>query len=101
MNAGAMGGWTFDVVESLRYMDYAGGIHEATPEAEAQVEYRNCALAAGEYRPGRADQRPSGQPRSRGQADESLQPETLGIAARRARAPDAFSRIPERFRPAS
>lgn len=43
MNAGAMGGWMFDLVESVRYMDYAGGTHEATPE-QARVEYRKCGL---------------------------------------------------------
>ena len=43
MNAGAMGGWTFDVVESIRYMDQEGGIHEREAKAVA-VEYRKCPL---------------------------------------------------------
>jgi UDP-N-acetylenolpyruvoylglucosamine reductase len=43
MNAGAMGGWTFDVVESMRYMDYTGNIHEANV-SEIKVEYRCCPL---------------------------------------------------------
>lgn len=43
MNAGAMGSWTFDVVESLRYMDAQGGVHEAEV-AEVAVEYRCCPL---------------------------------------------------------
>ena len=43
MNAGAMGGWMFDVVESLRYMDQSGQIHE-DPIANVKVEYRSCPL---------------------------------------------------------
>ncbi|MDB6020270.1 MAG: UDP-N-acetylenolpyruvoylglucosamine reductase [Pedosphaera sp.] len=43
MNAGAMGGWMFDVVESVRYMDYSGQAHEE-PAAQIKVEYRSCPL---------------------------------------------------------
>lgn len=43
MNAGAMGGWMFDVVESIRYMDYEGQAHEQ-PAGEIKVEYRSCPL---------------------------------------------------------
>jgi UDP-N-acetylenolpyruvoylglucosamine reductase len=43
MNAGAMGGWTFDVVESIRYMDYSGEVHEQEA-AQVKVEYRSCPL---------------------------------------------------------
>ena len=43
MNAGAMAGATFDAVESVRVMDYAGEIREMTP-AEMAVEYRSCAV---------------------------------------------------------
>ncbi len=42
MNAGAMGGQTFDVVESVRLMDFAGNVCELAP-TEMTVEYRNCA----------------------------------------------------------
>lgn len=42
MNAGAMAGATFDVVESVRIMDYAGTIVGALP-TELTVEYRSCA----------------------------------------------------------
>ena len=42
MNAGAMGGQTFDVVESVRLMDFDGHIRELTP-GELAVEYRSCA----------------------------------------------------------
>ena len=41
MNAGAMGGATFEVVESVRLMDFDGNIHELTPK-EMSVEYRGC-----------------------------------------------------------
>jgi UDP-N-acetylmuramate--L-alanine ligase/UDP-N-acetylenolpyruvoylglucosamine reductase len=43
MNAGAMGSWLFDVVESIRFMDYSGQVHER-PAAEVNVEYRGCPL---------------------------------------------------------
>jgi UDP-N-acetylenolpyruvoylglucosamine reductase len=43
MNAGAMGGWMFDVVESLRYMDGNGETHEEAA-GRVKVEYRSCPL---------------------------------------------------------
>ena len=42
MNAGAMGGATFDAVESVRLMDFAGHVRELAPK-EMLVEYRSCA----------------------------------------------------------
>jgi UDP-N-acetylenolpyruvoylglucosamine reductase len=42
MNAGAMGGALFDVVESVRMMDYAGNVVERKP-GEIEVGYRHCA----------------------------------------------------------
>jgi UDP-N-acetylenolpyruvoylglucosamine reductase len=42
MNAGAMGGATFDAVESVRLMDFAGHVRELAPK-EMSVEYRSCA----------------------------------------------------------
>jgi len=42
MNAGAMGGETFNAVVSVRVMDFAGQISELTPSAMA-VSYRSCA----------------------------------------------------------
>ena len=42
MNAGAMGGETFNAVESVRVMDFYGNICEMTP-AEMSVTYRSCA----------------------------------------------------------
>ena len=42
MNAGAMGSATFDVVESVRLMDFDGGVHERLPR-ELAVAYRACA----------------------------------------------------------
>ena len=41
MNAGAMGAWTFDVVESIRMMDLDGCITEKSAR-ELVVEYRAC-----------------------------------------------------------
>jgi UDP-N-acetylenolpyruvoylglucosamine reductase len=43
MNAGAMGSWMFEVVERIRFMDYAGQVHERAA-AEVTVEYRGCPL---------------------------------------------------------
>ena len=43
MNAGAMGAWTFGAVESLRFMDHAGEIHERVAD-KVPVEYRACPL---------------------------------------------------------
>jgi len=43
MNAGAMGSWFFDVVESVRFMDQLGQVHERRAQ-EVHVEYRGCAL---------------------------------------------------------
>ena len=42
MNAGAMGGATFDAVESVRLMDFAGHVRELALK-EMSVEYRSCA----------------------------------------------------------
>lgn len=42
MNAGAMGSQTFDVVESVRLMDFEGHAREWTAR-EMAVEYRSCA----------------------------------------------------------
>ena len=42
MNAGAMGAWTFDAVESVRLMDFDGTVRELAPK-EMSVEYRSCA----------------------------------------------------------
>jgi UDP-N-acetylenolpyruvoylglucosamine reductase len=43
MNAGAMGGWTFDIVESMRYMSQEGIVHEDDAK-DVKVEYRSCPL---------------------------------------------------------
>jgi UDP-N-acetylenolpyruvoylglucosamine reductase len=42
MNAGAMGGQTFDAVESVRLMDFDGNVSE-TPRERMTVAYRVCA----------------------------------------------------------
>jgi len=42
MNAGAMGGATFEAVESVRLMDLEGGVRELTAK-EMSVAYRGCA----------------------------------------------------------
>jgi UDP-N-acetylenolpyruvoylglucosamine reductase len=63
MNAGAMASATFDTVESVRMMDYAGNIIGALPN-ELAVEYRSCAtlkthIALGAVLKGRPDSRES------------------------------------------
>jgi UDP-N-acetylenolpyruvoylglucosamine reductase len=42
MNAGAMGGATFDAVESVRLMDFNGSVREFLP-SELSIAYRGCA----------------------------------------------------------
>lgn len=59
MNAGAMGSQTFDVIESVRLMDFDGNIREMAPAAMA-AKYRGCAtlenhIALGAVFLGRAD----------------------------------------------
>ena len=41
MNAGAYGGEMFRVVESLRFMDYTGTVHDV-PVARVEARYRSC-----------------------------------------------------------
>ncbi|MBC8002757.1 MAG: UDP-N-acetylmuramate--L-alanine ligase, partial [Opitutaceae bacterium] len=43
MNAGAMGGWIFETVESIRIMDHAGTLHDR-PAIEVEAHYRVCPL---------------------------------------------------------
>jgi UDP-N-acetylenolpyruvoylglucosamine reductase len=43
MNAGAMGSATFDVVESVRLMDFKGQVHERAAR-ELPIQYRCCPL---------------------------------------------------------
>jgi UDP-N-acetylenolpyruvoylglucosamine reductase len=43
MNAGAMGSWLFDVVETIRFMDFGGAVRERK-SSEVNVEYRGCPL---------------------------------------------------------
>jgi UDP-N-acetylenolpyruvoylglucosamine reductase len=43
MNAGAMGGATFDVVETVRLMDFDGQVRDLTPP-EMSVAYRGCSI---------------------------------------------------------
>ena len=43
MNAGAMGGWTFDIVEAIRFMSFDGLVQERNA-GEVKVEYRSCPM---------------------------------------------------------
>jgi len=43
MNAGAMGGEVFNVVDSVRFMDFSGDIHER-PGTEMAATYRSCSM---------------------------------------------------------
>lgn len=42
MNAGAMGGWIFDVVDAVQVIDLTGGLREYR-RSEMHVDYRHCA----------------------------------------------------------
>ena len=46
MNAGAMGGWIFDIVDEVRLMSMEGAV-TTLPRAAMQVDYRNCAQLHG------------------------------------------------------
>ena len=83
MNAGAMGGATFDVVESVRLMDFDGDVRELAP-GEMSVAYRGCATVEKSHRAGRDVPGPAGFAGIHRAADERVQPEALGFAARRA-----------------
>jgi UDP-N-acetylmuramate--alanine ligase len=41
MNAGAMGGWIFDIVDEVRLMSMAGAV-SSLPRASMNVDYRHC-----------------------------------------------------------
>lgn len=43
MNAGAMNAWTFEAVETLRFMDYTGVAHDR-PARDVPTTYRSCPL---------------------------------------------------------
>ena len=43
MNAGAMGSWTLNVVERVRFMDRLGGFHERE-RSDVEARYRACPL---------------------------------------------------------
>lgn len=63
MNAGAMDSQTFDIVESVRMMDFAGELRELSP-TEMSVKYRGCdtlknQIALGAVLKGRTDSRES------------------------------------------
>ena len=63
MNAGAMGGATFDAVESVRVMDFDGHVQALAP-GEMSVEYRGCGalrshIALGAVFKGRPDSQES------------------------------------------
>jgi UDP-N-acetylenolpyruvoylglucosamine reductase len=47
MNAGAMGGEMFKIVESVRMMDFNGYVAERTP-TELEIHYRNCPTLKGQ-----------------------------------------------------
>jgi len=43
MNAGAMNGWTFEAVVTLRFMDYTGTAHDRAAR-DVETTYRSCPL---------------------------------------------------------
>lgn len=69
MNAGAMGSWIFDMVDTIRFMDYAGQTHERR-SGEVNVEYRGCPLFRNHIALGAVLK---GQPASREVVDERMQ----------------------------
>ena len=80
MNAGAMGGATFDVVESVRVMDFDGNISEMSPK-EMSVDLSQLRDVEESHRAGRGFQMPDFAARGDRAAHEGVQREALGIAA--------------------
>lgn len=80
MNAGAMGGAMFDVVQSVRLMDRSGRVQEYRPE-ELQVSYRHCASLETHIAVGAAPAGPPRPPRGDRTADAGVQPQTVAIPA--------------------
>jgi UDP-N-acetylenolpyruvoylglucosamine reductase len=68
MNAGAMGGATFDVIESVRFMDHAGKVQERS-RAGMPVEYRCCPLLKNHIALGAVFK---GQPAPRGEIEKRM-----------------------------
>ena len=83
MNAGAMGGAMFDVVESVRLMDFAGNVHERAA-VELAAAYRSCPMLKTHIALGGGAAWPARSARGHRAAHERVQPKALGIAARRA-----------------
>ena len=100
MNAGAMGGATFDVVESVRLMDFDGNVRELAP-GEMSVAYRGCATLKNRIALGAVSPGPAGFAGIHRAADERVQPETRGRRSPPRRAPAACSKIRRRFRRAN
>ena len=100
MNAGAMGGATFDAVESVRLMDFDGDIPELSP-SEMAVEYRSCAALKNHIALGAVFKCTAVAARGDRAADEGVQRKALGIAARRAERRLHFQKSRRRFRRAN
>ncbi len=61
MNAGAMGGWIFDLVERVQFVTLAGELHTA-PRADFNPGYRECPELLGAIAVGAWFQAPAGGP---------------------------------------
>ncbi len=96
MNAGAMGSWLFDVVTTIRFMDYNGAIHERAA-SEVNVEYRGCPLFK-DHIALEAELQGQPAPKEASKLEWKLSADDVGIRNRTSRAPVASSRIPHRFR---
>ena len=99
MNAGAMQGWTMEVVESVRSIDPLGHVHEVN-KADMEIHYRSVphfqthiAVSA------KLKGKPSSKKRSRRSSRVSRT--NAGRRSPRRRAPAAFSRTRGRFRRAN
>jgi len=99
MNAGAMGGATFDIVELVRFMDRTGNIFEK-PRAEVPVEYRACPVFVGNIALAAVFK---GVPTPRAEIEAKLNEfnRRRWEVSRRCRARVARSKIRRRFRRAS
>jgi UDP-N-acetylenolpyruvoylglucosamine reductase len=99
MNAGAMGAWIFEAVETIRFMDFSGQVHERKA-SEVYVEYRGCPLFKTHIALGAVLKGESAPQDAIAQRMNALA-RNAGLPSPLRPAPDAFLRILPLFPPAN
>ena len=101
MNAGAMGGRTFDVVESVRFMDFDGQVHELRARPRWKWNIALCLLFKDHIALSAVAEGTSRGARTRSRSGCRRSARSGGKASPPRRAPAAFSKIRRRFRRAN